>query len=120
MTPKAEYRGEYNGDSKQTAWEIPDLTIQIVENVVVNRGTGRDSLTGQDAAMTAAYLLGNPQFGYGGMFSLNSYEQGEDGGLLVSSLKLKCLVLQDESDEHYDKVTITDLVTTKVLNLEII
>lgn len=89
MTPSASYIGNY--EDKGIAWEINDLTIQVVENVTVNRGR-KDAITGQDVTMRIFDWLSSPKYGRSGMFSPIGYEQGEDNNLLVNKATFKCLV----------------------------
>lgn len=93
MTPRANYIGNY--EDKCVAWEIDELTVQVVENVTVNRGKKGEVLTGQDVAMRIIDLLSSPKYGRSGMFSPVYYEQGEDGSLLVSKVVFKCMVYDD-------------------------
>jgi hypothetical protein len=60
MTPKANYIGNY--EDKLLAFELDELTIQVVENVTVNRGRS-DMMTGQDVAMRIMDWLSSPKFG---------------------------------------------------------
>lgn len=88
MTPSARFQGQYSDN--QLVWELPDLTIQIVENVPVNRATSsKSSMTGQDAAIRVLDILGKDHYG---QFSPIDYSQGEDSGLLVNKAVFKCLV----------------------------
>lgn len=96
MTPKANYIGSY--EASILAWEIEDLTIQVVENVSVNRG-GNNVLTGQDIAMRIINWLTSPIYGRNGKFCPVSYEQGEDENLLVNKAVFKCAVYGDNEEE---------------------
>lgn len=49
MTPKAVFAGAYQDVG--LAWELPELEVDIVENVTVNRGKKDGYVTGQDASM---------------------------------------------------------------------
>lgn len=91
MTPSANFIGNY--EDKNIAWEINELTIQVVENVTVNRGK-KDALTGQDVTMRIFEWLSSPKYGRSGMFNPINYEQGEDGNLLVNKATFKCLVYE--------------------------
>jgi hypothetical protein len=71
MTPSANFIGNYQ--DKMIALELDELTIQIVENVSVNRGK-KESLTGQDAAMRIMDWLSSPKYGRQGQFNPVSYE----------------------------------------------
>ena len=91
MTPKATFAGAYMDTS--LAWQLDELEIDIVENVLVNRGKKDGGyITGQDAAMRLFDVL-CPLSGEGeGKFCPVSLEEGEDGNLIVNKCILKCLV----------------------------
>lgn len=90
MTPKATYAGAYMDVG--IAWQIDELEIDVVENVLVNRGKKNGYVTGQDAAMRLFDVLCPLSGEYEGQFSPVSYEEGEDSNLLVNKSVLKCLV----------------------------
>lgn len=92
MVPKATYLGDY--ERKMLAWQIDELEIDIVENVLVNRGLS-GHITGQDAAMEAFNILCPLSGDNVGKFSPISYEQGEDNSLLVNKCLFKCAVYGD-------------------------
>ena len=96
MTPKATFAGAYMDTS--LAWQLDELEIDIVENVLVNRGKKDGGyITGQDAAMRLFDVL-CPLSGEGeGKFCPVSLEEGEDGNLIVNKCILKCLVHVSES-----------------------
>ena len=90
MTPKATYAGSF--EDKSLAWQIDELEVDIVENVTVNRGKKDGYVTGQDASMRLFDVM-CPLSGEGeGQFNPVSYQEGEDGNLLVNKCILKCLV----------------------------
>lgn len=97
MTPKATFAGAYMDTS--LAWQLDELEIDVVENVLVNRGkNGGGYITGQDAAMRLFDVL-CPLSGEGeGKFCPVSYDEGEDGSLLVNKCILKCLVHVSEPE----------------------
>ena len=90
LTPKATFAGSF--EDKSLVWQLDELEISIVENVTVNRGKKDGYISGQDASMivfdTLCPLSGDNK----GQFLPVSYEEGEDGGLLVNKCVLKCLV----------------------------
>ena len=92
MTPKASFIGKY--EDKMLAWELSELEIDIIENVVVNRSLS-SSMTGQDVAMEVFSILCPLSGEHEGQFNPVSYEEGEDGGLLVNKCVLKCAVYGD-------------------------
>lgn len=78
------------------AWQLDELEVDIVENVPVNRGKKDGGyVTGQDAAMRVFNVLCPLSSEGEGKFCPVSYEQGEDGSLLVNKCVLKCLVHVD-------------------------
>ena len=89
MTPKADYIGMTA--KGEVAYDLRDLTIQIVENVPVNRGLP-NSTTALDAAQRAQELLASPNFTAFGVMNPVSIEQGEDSGLIVCQAKFNCNV----------------------------
>lgn len=93
MTPKATYAGKF--ENLFLAWQLDALEIDIVENVTVNRGNKNGFITGQDAAMKVFDELCPLDGAQEGQFNPVSYEEGEDGGLLVNKCVLKCLVYDD-------------------------
>ena len=97
MTPKATFAGAYMDTS--LAWQLDELEIDIVENVLINRGKKDGGyITGQDAAMRLFDVL-CPLSGEGeGKFCPVSLEEGEDGNLIVNKCILKCLVHVSEPE----------------------
>lgn len=93
MTPRATFAGAYEDHS--LVWQIDELEIDIVENVTVNRGKNDGYVTGQDASMRLFDVLCPLSGDNEGQFSPVSYEEGEDGSLLVNKCVLKCLVHND-------------------------
>ena len=97
MTPKATFAGAYMNTS--LVWQLDELEIDIVENVLINRGKKDGGyITGQDAAMRLFDVL-CPLSGEGeGKFCPVSLEEGEDGSLIVNKCILKCLVHVSEPE----------------------
>lgn len=97
MTPKATFAGAYM--DRSLAWQLDELEIDIVENVLINRGKKDGGyITGQDAAMRLFDVL-CPLSGEGeGKFCPVSLEEGEDGNLIVNKCILKCLVHVSEPE----------------------
>ena len=97
MTPKATFAGAYMNTS--LVWQLDELEIDIVENVLINRGKKDGGyITGQDAAMRLFDVL-CPLSGEGeGKFCPVSLEEGEDGNLIVNKCILKCLVHVSEPE----------------------
>lgn len=90
MTPRATFAGKFEDIS--LAWQIDELEIDIVENVLVNRGKRTGFITGQDASMRLFDVLCPLSGELEGQFNPVSYEEGEDNNLLVNRCILKCLV----------------------------
>lgn len=112
MTPKATYAGAF--EDKSLVWQIDELEVDIVENVTVNRGKKDGYVTGQDASMRLFDVM-CPLSGEGeGQFSPVSYQEGEDGNLLVNKCVLKTMV-QKEDPDAYTTVLLPDGTTTKFL-----
>lgn len=80
MVPTATYQGVTAPG--ELAYDLRDLTVQIVENVPVNRGLP-DSITALDAAQRVQELLSSPIFTKFGVMCPTTIEQGEDSGLIV-------------------------------------
>lgn len=91
MVNDAVYQGRYQGEA--TVWQIDKLTVQVVENVPVNRANNNPKYVGtcQDVAYAAAEKLGGATSPYRSQFQLMDYSCGEDTGLLVSKVTFKCL-----------------------------
>ena len=97
MTPKAKYAGKY--EDLFLAWTLEELEIDVVENVTVNRGAKNGKyMTGQDVAMRVFDVLCPLSGGNEGQFNPVSYEEGEDGNLLVNKCVLKALVYGEHGD----------------------
>lgn len=89
MTPEATYQGiTHNGD---LVWDLRNITVQIVENVPVNRGLP-NSITALDAGQRVEEVLGSPQFTRFGVMNPVSIEQGEEQGLMVCQAKFNCQI----------------------------
>lgn len=89
MTPKAQFAGKY--EDLFLAWQLEELEVDVIENVPVNRGASA-YMTGQDAAMRVFDVLCPLSGDQEGAFCPQSYEEGEDSGLLVNRCVLKALV----------------------------
>lgn len=94
LTPKATYAGKY--ENSFIAWQLDELEIDIVENPIVNRGKKDGYITGQDASMHLFEVLCPKDGPYEGQLNPVSYEEGEDGGLIVNRCILKTLVYGEE------------------------
>ena len=83
LTPNARYLGHTGTNS---AYQLDDLTLQIVEYTPINRANNQPSvITGLDLANYCAEILAGPNSVIGfGNINTKSIEQGEDNGLLVT------------------------------------
>lgn len=91
MTPTMNYIGH---DGASISYDVKGLTLQIVENVPVNRASNKVScVTGLDVANYVASYLGGPQAAPGfGIFCPTGIEQGEDNGLIVTKCTFDCTI----------------------------
>lgn len=90
MIPRATFAGNF--EDKSLVWQIDELEIDVVENVTVNRGKKDGYITGQAASMRLFDVICPLSGDNVGQFLPVSYEEGEDGNLLVNKCVLKCLV----------------------------
>ena len=90
MVPRATFAGNF--EDKSLVWQIDELEIDVVENVTVNRGKRDGYITGQAASMRLFDVLCPLSGDNVGKFLPVTYEEGEDGNLLVNKCVLKCLV----------------------------
>ena len=90
MTPTLALLGH---DGVTMAWQCDDLTLQIVENPIVNRArlksAGLSSGTALDVAEVAAECLAGPQGGHFGEYSAKQVQTAEQNNLLVVKATFK-------------------------------
>lgn len=90
MTPTLTLLGH---DGATTSWQCDDLTLQIVENPIVNRARlknlGLSSGTALDVAEVAAECLAGPQGGHFGEYSAKQLQTAEQNNLLVVKATFK-------------------------------
>ena len=90
MTPTLTLLGH---DGVTTSWQCDDLTLQIVENPIVNRARlknlGLSSGTALDIAEVAAECLAGPQGGHFGEYSAKQVQTAEQNNLLVVKATFK-------------------------------
>lgn len=94
MCPNGRYLG-HNGNVQ--AYQLDDLTLQIVEYTPVNRAKNQKTvITGLDLANYAAETLAGPNaiIGFGNICT-KSIEQGEDNGLLVTKAVFQTTMTND-------------------------
>lgn len=133
MVQDASFQGFDSGID--TAWQIDNLVVQVVENVVVNRAGNNSKFVGtaEDVGSKVSQVLGSPEYGNHRVFNLKTIEVGEDNGLIVCKVSMKCLVTtaisaivppvdpsikipfvtQDYlSSNYYDKIEIDDKLSS--------
>ena len=90
MTPTLTLLGH---DGATTSWQCDDLTLQVVENPIVNRArlknAGLSSGTALDVAEVAAECLAGPQGGHFGEYSAKQVQTAEQNNLLVVKATFK-------------------------------
>ena len=90
MTPTLTLLGH---DGATTSWQCDDLTLQVVENPIVNRARlknlGLSSGTALDVAEVAAECLAGPQGGHFGEYSAKQVQTAEQNNLLVVKATFK-------------------------------
>lgn len=90
MTPTLTLLGH---DGATTSWQCDDLTLQIVENPIVNRARlknlGLSTGTALDVAEVAAECLAGPQGGHFGEYSAKQVQTAEQNNLLVVKATFK-------------------------------
>ena len=97
MTPTLTFQG-ISDDHKDIVYQCDNLTIQITEYVPINRAKNKTSCqTSQDIAIKVADVLGSPSYTNWQNFQVVDIQTGEDNGLLVSKVTVKCLVRGDLS-----------------------
>ena len=90
MTPTLTLLGH---DGVTTSWQCDDLTLQIIENPIVNRARlknlGLSTGTALDVAEVAAECLAGPQGGHFGEYSAKQVQTAEQNNLLVVKATFK-------------------------------
>lgn len=89
---EANFQGFESG--LDTAWQIDNLVVQIIENPIINRANNNKNFLGtcQDIGSKVSQVLGGIEYGHHQVFNLKSYEEGEENGLLTSKISFQCLV----------------------------
>ena len=112
MTPTLALLGH---DGVTMAWQCDDLTLQIVENPLVNRARlkslGLSSGTALDVAEIAAECLAGPQGGHFGEYSAKQVQASESNNLLVvkATFKTTCSrqlssIVSSDISGHYVEI----------------
>lgn len=90
MTPTLTLLGH---DGATTSWQCDDLTLQVIENPIVNRARlknlGLSTGTALDVAEVAAECLAGPQGGHFGEYSAKQVQTAEQNNLLVVKATFK-------------------------------
>lgn len=124
MTPTLNYQGH---DALTQTFTLDDLTIQVVENTIINRARlkkeGKEFGTALDVASKASDILAGPQSGHYGEFTTKRIEQGEDGNLVVAKSVFGTTMYKQvegiiEWDEEGHKVEIPFVTKEQIKNLE--
>lgn len=124
MTPTLNYQGH---DALTQTFTLDDLTIQVVENTIINRARlkkeGKEFGTALDVASKASDVLAGPQSGHFGEFTTKRIEQGEDGNLVVAKSVFGTTMYKQvdgiiEWDEEGHKVEIPFVTKEQIKNLE--
>ena len=106
---------------------MDDLTIQVVENTIINRARlkkeGKEFGTALDVASKASDILAGPQSGHFGEFTTKRIEQGEDGNLVVAKAVFGTTMYKQvdgiiEWDDNGHKVEIPFVTKEQIKNLE--
>ena len=124
MTPTLNYQGH---DALTQTFTLDDLTIQVVENTIINRARlkkeGKEFGTALDVASKASDILSGPQSGHFGEFTTKRIEQGEDGNLVVAKSVFGTTMYKQvdgiiEWDDEGHKVEIPFVTKEQIKNLE--
>ena len=124
MTPTLNYQGH---DALTQTFTLDDLTIQVVENTIINRARlkkeGKEFGTALDVASKASDILAGPQSGHFGEFTTKRIEQGEDGNLVVAKAVFGTTMYKQvdgiiEWDDEGHKVEIPFVTKEQIKNLE--
>ena len=124
MTPTLNYQGH---DALTQTFTLDDLTIQVVENTIINRARlkkeGKEFGTALDVASKASDILAGPQSGHFGEFTTKRIEQGEDGNLVVAKSVFGTTMYKQvegiiEWDDEGHKVEIPFVTKEQIKNLE--
>ena len=110
MTPQLDYQGH---NSKEPIYTMPDFTIQICENPIVNRAQP-NNMTAHEAIILVSELLVNvknkvglPAFGTFTPTSISIQEMDET--ILVAEAKFECTFALSSTDED-DKITAEEAI----------
>ena len=128
MTPTLALLGH---DGVTMAWQCDDLTLQIVENPIVNRARlknlGLSAGTALDVAETAAECLAGPQGGHFGEYSAKQVQTAEQNSLLVvkATFKTTCSrqlssIVSSDISGNYVEIPFATCDELKLLSSEVL
>ena len=92
LVNEADFQGFESG--LNTAWQINDLVVQVIENPITNRSHQNLKYCGtaEDIGAKVSQVLGGVEYGHHQTFNLKKIEIGEDNNLLTSKVTFQCLV----------------------------
>ena len=92
LVNEADFQGFESG--LNTAWQINDLVVQVIENPITNRSHQNLKYCGtaEDIGAKVSQVLGGVEYGHHQTFNLLKIEIGEDNNLLTSKVTFQCLV----------------------------
>ena len=92
LVNEADFQGFVGG--LDTAWQINDLVVQVIENPITNRSQQNLKYCGtaEDIGAKVSQVLGGVEYGHHQTFNLKKIEIGEDNNLLTSKVTFQCLV----------------------------
>ena len=92
LVNEADFQGFESG--LNTAWQINDLVVQVIENPITNRSQQNLKYCGtaEDIGAKVSQVLGGVEYGHHQKFNLKKIEIGEDNNLLTSKVTFQCLV----------------------------
>ena len=92
LVNEADFQGFESG--LNTAWQINDLVVQVIENPITNRSQQNLKYCGtaEDIGAKVSQVLGGVEYGHHQTFNLKKIEIGEDNNLLTSKVTFQCLV----------------------------
>ena len=92
LVNEADFQGFESG--LNTAWQINDLVVQVIENPITNRSQQNLNYCGtaEDIGAKVSQVLGGVEYGHHQTFNLKKIEIGEDNNLLTSKVTFQCLV----------------------------
>ena len=92
LVNEADFQGFESG--LNTAWQINDLVVQIIENPITNRSHQNLKYCGtaEDIGAKVSQVIGGVEYGHHQTFNLKKIEIGENNNLLTAKVTFQCLV----------------------------